>query len=572
MYTVIPNGLIQFSAAGDFDGNFPRALNTTYICNAAATTPYISSYSSAQVDHPVGGQQRIYQLVVQTSVVCGAPFQPQPCGYGPINLSGLVGTTVSGSYNGATYYAAPCSTVHASQTGGCTGQVCQSGYPQSYYDPLNTVWTLSDTGLVQFNQDGVFCGTSFARATSIRYVCNAGATTPYMSYAVEDPVCHFTIVIQTSLACNQTTLTNPTVSRAVGSSWVSDLCGGGAYLLNAVSPNTDIYYDIGDGSVVFINPCGAVRNSTCWKRTSYNANATVCQAYKPLDPNNAYSLASWNPPNAAVTYTLLSNGIMQTHTDGQDFCGGTVRTVNIMYTCLATAITPIVLSWSTTGVCVHNVTIQTAAVCGTPYVPQCKANGYDLTSIASTTMSAYINNNYWSASPCGNVSSFLYPSCKGQVCQGGTTVDTYDPTAAIWTNADNGLVQQLQDGDLCGGDGYREGTLRFVCNSAATTPYISGAGEQPTCHYTLTVQTAAVCPVSTSFKTTPGALWVSDKCGGGAYDLTQLGYNDIVFPLSGGTDYIFFNPSVTHSHSHTRHTQSAHSVSSDTAILCHSLS
>ena len=152
------------------------------------------------------------------------------------------------------FSAAPCSTVHASQTSGCTGQVCQTGYPLSYYDPLNTQWTLSDTGLVQFNQDGVYCGTSFARATTIRYVCNAAAITPSMSNAVEDPECHYTIVIQTALACNQTTMTNPTVPRTVGTTWASDLCGGGAYLLDAVSPGVDIYYVVGDGSVLFINP------------------------------------------------------------------------------------------------------------------------------------------------------------------------------------------------------------------------------------------------------------------------------------------------------------------------------
>ena len=286
-------------------------------------------------------------------------------------------------------------------------------------------------------------------------------------------------------------------------------------------------------------------NSTCSQTAGSNAGASVCQAYLPLTPSNAFSLASWNPPSAAVRYTLLSNGILQTHTDGQSFCGGTVRTVNIFYTCLATATTPIVGSFSTTGTCVHNVTIQTAVVCGTPFVPTCKANGYDLTSIASTTISAYIDNIYWSVSACGNVSAPLYPACQGQICQGGTTVSSYDPAAVVWTNADNGLVQQIQNGDSCGGDGYREGSLRFVCNAAATTPILTQAGEEPTCHYTLIVQTAAVCPATTAFKTTPNTPWISDLCGGGAYDLTQLGYNDIVYPEanSGGIyAYVFFNP------------------------------
>ena len=314
-----------------------------------------------------------------------------------------------------------------------------------------------------------------------------------------------------------------------------------------MAPTADIYYDIGDGTVIFLNPCGAVRNNTCWQTTSYSSNATLCQAYKPLTPTNAFSLASWNPPNAVVRYTLLSNGILQTHTDGQSFCGGTVRTVNIFYTCLATATTPVVLpgSWSTTGTCVHNVTVQTAAVCGTPFVPVCKANGYDLTSIASTTINGYFDNYYWSVSACGNVSSALYPTCQGQVCQGSTIVSSYDPAAVSWINSDNGLVQQLQDGDSCGGDGYREGSLRFICNTAATTPYISAAGEEPQCHYIVNVQTSAVCPASTAFKTGLNTPYVSDLCGGGAYDLTQLGYNDIVYPeVSNGAvyAYVFFNP------------------------------
>lgn len=109
LYTVTSNGLIQYSAAGDYAGNYPRALNTTYICNAAATTPIIVSYSAVQVPHPAGGSQLVYQMIVQTSVVCGAPYQPQQCGYGNINLGGLVGTTVSGKYNGYTYFAAPVS-------------------------------------------------------------------------------------------------------------------------------------------------------------------------------------------------------------------------------------------------------------------------------------------------------------------------------------------------------------------------------------------------------------------------------------------------------------------------------
>ena len=552
-YTIIANGLVQYSAAGDFTGDYPRALNTTYICNPAATTPVITSYTSASVQQPSspasGSYQQVYQLVVQTSVVCGAPYQPQQCGANGINLSPLAGITLTGTFNGASWQVAPCGTVHASATNGCTGQVCQGGYPMSYYDPTNTQWTLADNGLVQFNQDGVYCGSSFARATNIRYLCDASATTPYLSNAVEDPVCHYTLTIHTSLACNQSspTLAPVAVSRAVGSTWVSDLCGGGAYLLAGVSPNADIQYIASDSSYyLFINPCGAVRNPSCVGIGAYNTNPAVCQAYTPLpNPSNSYMLAGWNPPSVPVTYTLLSNGIMQTHQDGS-FCGSVVRTVMISYICQASATSPVVTSFTTTGVCVHMITIATSAVCGTPYVPSCTANGYSLASIASTTISNYVDGNYWSVSPCGNVTNTLFYGCTAQVCQGSTIVSSYNPASVSWTGADNGLVQMLQDGDQCGGDGYREGALRFVCNPSATTPYISAAGEQPTCHYTLDIQTSAVCPVQTSYRTSIGQPWVSDLCGGGAYDLTQLGFTDIAYPEgSPAYAYVFLNPCGT---------------------------
>ena len=398
---------------------------------------------------------------------------------------------------------------------------------------------------------------------------------------------HYTLTIQTSLACNQATtpLSPVAVPRTVGSTYVSDLCGGNAQLLTAVAPTSDITYYAPDGSyVLFINPCGAVRNTTCGSIGQYNSNPTVCQAYTPLSTTNSYMLAAWNPPSAPVRYTILSNGIMQSHQDGS-FCGGNVRIVNIQYICTPSATTAQVTSFTTIpNICVHNITIATAAVCGTPFVPVCKALGYDLSSLASKTISAYLAYNYWSISPCGNVSNTLYPGCTGQVCQGGTVVDTYDPAIVTWTQADNGLVQFVQDGDLCGGDGFREGAIRFVCNPAATTAYISAAGENPTCtealhtphphqhsqcrplpldplltpsspctplsvsslrvgHYTLTVQTAAVCPVQTTFKVGYGQPWVSDQCGGGAYDLTQLGFTDIVFPEGSPTyAYVFFNP------------------------------
>ena len=203
-----------------------------------------------------------------------------------MNLNSIAGVQMS--YQ-SQYYVSPCANVLASNTGGCSAQACQGGTPLSEYDPAVAVWTLTDTGVMQQIQNGQGCGGNGPRQSTLRFICNATATTPFILTEYEGPTCHYTLDIATSAACGVT------VPRSVGTTWASDLCGGGAYNLNLVSPGNDItYFDSQGPGYVFINPCGIVYNASC-----AGANAAVCYAYTPLNftnPNNDYNLATWFDP------------------------------------------------------------------------------------------------------------------------------------------------------------------------------------------------------------------------------------------------------------------------------------
>lgn len=256
--------------------------------------------------------------------------------------------------------------------------------------------------------------------------------------------------------------------------------------------------------------CGAVANLSC----GTSGGSSVCYTYQLnyTNPQGDYNLATYLPGSAPIRYTLLSNGVQQTHIDGWS-CGAFVRVVSINYVCDATYPTAAVTSYQVNN-CVYNITVSTAAVCATPYAntyATCAGAGYDLSkTVAGVEMSAYINGATWITRPCAQVAGAfsLTLGCNGQVCQTGYNLSYFD-TSAQWYAADNGVVQITQTGQLCG-SANRWTVLRFVCNILAVTPYISDAGEEPSCHYFLTIQTNAVCAQPANYNAV-GATWVSDQ-------------------------------------------------------------
>jgi len=223
-------------------------MNITYLCSTGATTVSPASWVITQTPTATG-LNGVYNVVINTPAVCGATFQPTPCGGAGVDLSSIAGTQMTTNMGGYQWYVSPCSTVISSAANGCTAQACQGGTELGDYNPAIATWTLTDNGVMQQIQDGLACGGNGPRQTTLRFICNSTATKPYILQVQEYPGCHYTFEIMTSAVCSAT------IGRTVGETYASDLCGGGAYNLNAVSPGQDItYYDPRENGWVFINP------------------------------------------------------------------------------------------------------------------------------------------------------------------------------------------------------------------------------------------------------------------------------------------------------------------------------
>ena len=474
-YTLLSNGINQQYSDGAYDNGYPRSMNITYLCSASTPT-YIPPSTFTVVTAPTG--QLLYSMTVLTPAVCGATFQAPTCGGAGVNLASIAGVQMSLSNY---WYVSPCGNVLSSNAGGCAGQACQGGTNLGFYDPAVAVWTLTDNGVMQQIQDGLGCGGDGPRQTTLRFICNTTATSPYILQVNEGPQCHYTYEIITSAACGTP------ISKAVGQTYASDLCGGGAYNLNQVSPGQDITY-LDGANFLFINPCGQTVNQSC-----SNVGASVCYAYSPINltnPSNDYNLATWYPATAPIRYTLLSNGISQQHNDGW-YCGSFVRNVTINYICNSAATSAYVSSLSQDAVnsCIYTITVQTSVVCSTAYTntfASCGGAGYDLSqSVAGVELSFLQNddNQYalYTINTCSSVAGRfgLTLGCNAQVCQTGYNLSYYDTTAK-WIPADNGVLQVTQNGQACGSS-PRFVTLRFVCNILSVTPVIIESGEEPAC-------------------------------------------------------------------------------------------
>ena len=544
-----------------------RLTNITMVCNAAATTAYISSFSESPTCH--------YNFVVQTSLVCGTPFSPallpapsQNCTYGPYNLNSISGTDLLWYGNGNWWAIRPCGTVQT--TGFCAGEFCQGTTVVSVYNGSalanyastgtdNTpIWASvtfgNQSGVAQIIQDGTSCGGNVgSRQGAIYFVCNSSATTPFISTVFEGVICHYTAVIQTSAVCGVTAAQ----TQVVGGSFISNQCGGTVYNLSSIAANDIIGVvqpTAADNTTYnfYINLCGNVRSTNlCVANNS--ANASVCQ----VDTGGfgyGYPLSSWNPAVYPVIYQYNGNGVSQIIQDGFA-CGNEERLTNITLICSPTATTPVFVSSVESPTCHYTITIQTSAVCGPAFsvaqpAGSCMWGGYDLSPLTGTDIYLTAQGYNWAIRPCGTVSNTSY--CGAQFCQGSTIVSYYNPTGDYSsTGANNapqwaytsflgqtGVAQIIQDGAACGTFGDRQGTIEFICNATATTPYWAYVIETVTCHYQAIIYTNLVCGISSAQLQAIGAATVSTQCGGGFYDLGGLTGADITATLGGDNYYI----------------------------------
>ena len=207
--------------------------------------------------------------------------------------------------------------------------------------------------------------------------------------------------------------------------------------------------------------------------------------------------------------------------------------------------------------CHYQATIQTNLTCGVPATgsayralpqisTQCGGNIYDLSTIAAqdlTYTSPSSPTLIYALRLCGSISTTTATVCSASTAcaynatnprtsniGGQVNYTSYTPYQiptvyqVLGSGAGASVSQLIQDGATCptAGDTNTERmtNITIVCNTAATTPYISAVTEAVPCHTTFVVQSAAVCTQ------TPFAMAayppVTASCVYGPYNLTSL--------------------------------------------------
>ena len=421
----IMSAILQDGEGCSFEEPADRLTNITFVCNSSATIPVIVN----AVEQPLC----TYTITVQTDAVCGPAFASFPpyssssssssatpfgsssssssapfSGFGsssssyvPIsvplkecyhqgyNLTELTGRDLYYTDGTSNYVIHPCGAVTdpaycEDLFGVSPGEFCDGYYTISISKASNAIdlavnrgalWAQFDydgeVGVAQFLQDGTYCDAIQAdREGTIEYVCNATATTPFISAVTEESLCHFRAVIQTAVICAQLPLTG--VSMTAGTNIVSPVCGGGIYDLSALT-GVDIVSPLIVDTLASVNYTYLVRVCGTLSSTQCSGDSSVCQIDESATGFSTglnFTLAIWEPTVSPVLWQFLGEGAMAIILQDGVGCGGVTavnRLTNITFVCDTTATTPTIVSAVEHPTCSYDITIHTNAVCGAAF-------------------------------------------------------------------------------------------------------------------------------------------------------------------------------------------------------------
>ena len=370
---------------------FPRVGILTFVCDTTATTPVVSSI----VESPIIFCH--YTATIRTSVVCGSPasttggltggntqLAPTLTNGSPSYASGTgptcygAGFDVSASnidmfyqqYGGYTYYVHPCGNFQNKMPCAAGVSMCQaandgsgSAYVASRWNASAPSWLQMPNGVQMTIATGDGCGsTAQARYAVYNFVCDTSATTPQLSYVYEIEECHYEAYIATVQAC--TYYSGLIASKAnVGSTFLSNTCGGGVYPLGPIS-STELYQNASASSPFsyVVRPCGNVQNPSC---AAINPTSFCQYQGQPPAISLPYNAATWSPNNAFNQWQVTSNGIILTVQDGTvcPVINNGPRTGIFVFICNATATTAWLAGVQEIEVCHYTATIHTNLVC-----------------------------------------------------------------------------------------------------------------------------------------------------------------------------------------------------------------
>ena len=248
-WVAMPNGVQMTIATGDSCGS--TALNRyavyNFICDTSATYPqlnYVYEIEECHYEAYISTVQACtqYAQLLGSNATVGATFFSDTCGGGVYPLSKLSGVEM---YQNATaavpfsYYVRVCSQVaNPSCAGAQPTSFCQyQGQPPAVTLPYSAAnwspnnpfnqWYVTPNGIQLTVQDGTLCPvTDNGYRTGIwNFICNASATTPYLTSVQEIETCHYTATIQTVYVCPQNLLIS------TGSPPVAQLSSSGATVI-----------------------------------------------------------------------------------------------------------------------------------------------------------------------------------------------------------------------------------------------------------------------------------------------------------------------------------------------------
>ena len=274
------------------------------------------------------------------------------------------------------------------------GEFCQGGTTVSTMNVSGTgvgsgaIWGQiqlnGQYGVAQFLQDGTSCGSDVGdREGTIVYLCNATATTPYISSLLELSTCNYQVVIQTAAICSQRPSTG--FSTSVGTTIISNSCGGGIYDLSSIN-GADIIGTAG-GNTWAIRPCGNVAVQNC---SGASANTSICQYGSNAGGLYGYAAAEWLPGKSNTFYQYVAPGVLNQVMQDGGACGAQERYTNVTYVCSASATTPVLVSASEPKTCEYYLTVQTAAVCGTAFAQL--LGGSSTGGVVGQSSAAYVSS------------------------------------------------------------------------------------------------------------------------------------------------------------------------------------
>lgn len=300
----VSDGIESRSSAGQACGDGALQTVVRLMCNASASTAFISSVSTLNCSAVV---------VVQSNVTCGLHIAPCPsgcCGLG-YDFSALGNDMYGYDDDDAQVWGMRmCGALSTPQCDGfmlCEQAACHPGgyatFGASAFDPYAMQWSFINgrnySGGVKFAvSNGLLCNETGPGVHIAQFLCDRSALHPSTFVVhVDDTGCTFTSVVYTALVCGPPSLNSSRalLAEPVLAAVSAAECSFGGFDFSSLS--TYDVYGAADDFLYVSRLCGAVSDPQC-ALSSGTAHSSACQINTQcgsVPPQSEALLSAWNP-------------------------------------------------------------------------------------------------------------------------------------------------------------------------------------------------------------------------------------------------------------------------------------